>query len=216
MSTPGAPDDRLRSSHVTSIPPLTGHTVQLYEHDEALLAGLERLLDFAITAGDALVVIATEAHRVDLLERMQAKETAPPGHCTFLDAREMLSRFMRWGQPDRGLFQQVVGGLVGAAVDAAAARGHRVLAYGEMVALLWNEGNSAAAVQLERMWNELGESQPFYLHCAYPVAYFGGGGTARSIAAVCGEHSRVIPSEQFVPRAVPPNRANHVLSHPVP
>jgi hypothetical protein len=43
-----------------------------------------------------------------------------------------------------------------------------VRVYGEMVALLWADGQVAAALELEDLWNELGRRLPFSLFCGYP------------------------------------------------
>ena len=40
-------------------------------------------------------------------------------------------------------------------------------AFGEMVALLWDDGLVSAAVRLEAMWEELGGKHPFSLFCGY-------------------------------------------------
>ncbi|MGH3173513.1 MAG: ATP-binding protein, partial [Streptosporangiaceae bacterium] len=42
-----------------------------------------------------------------------------------------------------------------------------VRAFGEMVALLWDDGLVNDAVQLEAMWEELGGRYPFSLFCGY-------------------------------------------------
>ena len=59
-------------------------------------------------------------------------------------------------------------------VAQAAQNGRRVRAFGEMVALLWSEGNQAAAIRLEELWNELALSQTFCLFCAYSMDSLGG------------------------------------------
>jgi hypothetical protein len=61
-----------------------------------------------------------------------------------------------------------------------------------MVALLWAEGNSQAAIELEGLWNELAESYAFYLHCAYPSTLFVAAGDAEPLAAICAKHTHLI------------------------
>src|SRR6185312_10486958 len=62
---------------------------------------------------------------------------------------------------------------VGDAVATLAGAGLRIHAFGEMVALLWADGNRDGAIRLEELWNELGERRRFALFCAYPIADFG-------------------------------------------
>ena len=78
-----------------------------------------------------------------------------------LDAAETLEKFMLDGMPDAALFTEIIGGVLGQAAAAAEGKNPRVAAFGEMVALLWAEGNAQAAVRLEQLWNELARTFPF-------------------------------------------------------
>jgi hypothetical protein len=42
-----------------------GHVVQFYSEDRSLLETLARFIGSALEAGDAAIVVATEAHRAD-------------------------------------------------------------------------------------------------------------------------------------------------------
>jgi hypothetical protein len=67
----------------------------------------------------------------------------------------------------------------------------RVRAFGEMVALLWRDGNYAATVHLEHLWNKFCSTQNFCLYCAYPKSGFTKD-PAVSIQEICCAHSKVI------------------------
>ena len=101
---------------------------------------------------------------------------------------------MRFGRPERVAFMDLAGGVLTRAADAVREPGGRVVAFGEMVALLCAQGNNAGAIELEQLWNELGDSFAFYLHCAYPRTLFDGAGDASPLADVCGEHSLIVGS----------------------
>jgi hypothetical protein len=89
--------------------------------------------------------------------------------------------------PDAARFEATMGELV-----SRAAQGPRELRiYGEMVAVLWDQGNVAAAIALEDLWNDLATRHPFSLFCAYPVSAFDTEKTEQ-FRKVCGQHSRVI------------------------
>ena len=45
-------------------------------------------------------------------------------------------------------------------------------AYGEMVDLLWRDGHSQAAIELEVLWNKLALSLDFALLCGYSMGSF--------------------------------------------
>ena len=66
--------------------------------------------------------------------------------------------------------------------------------YGEMVAVLWDQGNVAAAIELERLWNDLAIRHPFSLLCAYPTSAFHTDAGAEQFLQVCAQHSAVIPT----------------------
>src|SRR6185436_9997119 len=106
---------------------------------------------------------------------------------------ETLSQFMVDGLPEPGRFQTVIGDVIASVTDGRA----RVKAFGEMVALLWSEGNHAAAIQLEQLWNDLQKAHSFSLFCAYPITGLSGEQFIEPTLNVCKVHSRVIPAESY-------------------
>lgn len=146
------------------------HLVQLHDQEEFLVRVVADFLEPGLEAGVPLVVIATGPHRRGFAEALEARGhdvalAQAAGLLTLLDARECLSTFMVGGRPDRELFDLYVGGLVKAA--SARSPTGSVRAYGEMVEVLHRDENDRAALELERMWNALGEHQAFTLLCAY-------------------------------------------------
>ncbi|HEY4386628.1 MAG TPA: PAS domain S-box protein, partial [Ktedonobacteraceae bacterium] len=69
--------------------------------------------------------------------------------------------------------------------------------FGEMVALLWAQGNRAAAIRLEDLWNELGQAYAFSLFCAYPMQGFGGSTHEAQFSQICQQHSQVVLPESY-------------------
>src|SRR4051794_26764845 len=91
------------------------HSVQFYEDDTFLLDELSRFIGAALGAGDAALVIATQAHREELARRLAARglNLARPiaqGRYVALDAAETLATFMRDGRPDPARFATLIGG----------------------------------------------------------------------------------------------------------
>ncbi len=181
--------------------PRWGHTVQFYGEDSSLLDELSRFIGTALVAGEAAVVIATKAHRDGLTQRLQSRgfETATAveqGRYIALDAAETLAKFMRSGWPDAGLFVETIGSVL----DQPAAVGGktcRISAFGEMVALLWAQGNAEAAVRLEQLWNNVAKTYPLSLRCAYPMSEFNRENHGDPFLQICAEHSHVIPVESY-------------------
>jgi signal transduction histidine kinase len=179
----------------------TGHSVQFYADDSFLLDGLSRFIGTALGAGDAAIVVATQAHREALERRLQGRglssaKAIRQGRYIVLDAAETLQKFMVEGFPDAARFREVLSSIVvraGGAVEAGA----RVVAFGEMVALLWEDGKYDAAIQLEQLWNDLGKEHSFFLHCAYPIKGFSHDHHTEPFLKICSAHSDVIPSDSY-------------------
>jgi hypothetical protein len=172
-----------------------GHLVQFYESDAFLAESVRDFVLAGLEAGETGVIIATKPHRMAIDELLQASDLdvqtlRNEGRLVLLDAAETLSRFMVDGEPEAALFSAAVGSVVASAAEA----GTGVRAFGEMVALLWAEGNVAGALRLEELWNELAETLSFSLLCAYPM---GGFSDSAPFLEVCGLHTRVIPTERY-------------------
>jgi anti-sigma regulatory factor (Ser/Thr protein kinase) len=173
------------------------HLVRFYERDADLVDWVGGTVLRAVGAGEAAVVIASEEHRHGFeayaasagIELSRARRE---GRYADLDARETLTAIMPGGRLDRDAFDQVVGALV----REATARGRSVRAFGEMVALLWDAGDVPAAIELERMWNELGRQAPFTLLCAYRRASVSSPEDAEALDHVCALHSAVLHAGQ--------------------
>ena len=170
------PERRTAEVQINPVKHACRHAVQFYEQDSALIEALGRHIGTALESGDTAIVIATRAHRERLAEELRLRKinVAPAvkaGLFIELDAAKTLAKFMVGGGPDKQKFQQTVGALVR---DAAARTKswHRLVAYGEMVALLWAEGKRDATIRLEEFWNELAEQYTFDLLCGYPIAVF--------------------------------------------
>ena len=187
------------------------HVVQFYGHDEELA---ERVTDYLLGAlkGDGVaVVIATAAHRREFEARLAQAgvdlvDACARGAYLAMDAAETVRELMAGDQLgsttfDSTAFDRVIGGLIG----RAGAGGRTVSAYGEMVALLWDDGLVSAAAQLEEMWNELGRRHPFSLFCGYRSDSVTRAGYLDAFAEVCRLHQQVVgfsPAGPREPRAV--------------
>ena len=201
----------------TSNPPLTtpvappaqwhdhdshGHVVQFYTEDAALLGAISRFIGTALAAGDAAVVIATKTHRDGLFQRLKERgfdvaSSIRQRRLIAVDAAETLSRFMRDGWPDAACFASVIGGFFDQIGAVTGTQELRVVAFGEMVALLWAEGKHEAALRLEELWNDLAHAHSFSLHCAYPITNFNQDEDADPFLKICAAHSAVIPDEGY-------------------
>ena len=172
---------------------LHSHFVGFYETEEFLVDSVRDFLTPGLRAGDAAIVGANDAHR-DSVDRarmaagIDLTQARGCGRYISLDASEALATFMVDGSPEAARFTTAIGQLVSRAVESA----RNVRIYGEMVAMLWDEGNVAAAITLEDLWNDLATRYPFSLFCAYPVSVFDADASTEQFRTICGQHSRVI------------------------
>jgi PAS domain-containing protein len=185
-------------------PPSTlacGHAVQFYESDSALIEVLGSHIGTALSSGDTVIVVATKDHRTALtnelrLRKIDAAPAIKSGRFICLDAAEALAKFMVGGGPDKQRFDNSIGALVSGA-EARTRQGHRLVVYGEMVALLWANGMRDATVRLEELWNELAEKHNFSLLCGYPVSAFTRLEHRQLFFNICGEHTHINPAESY-------------------
>ena len=169
------------------------HVVQFYDHDGDLARAVGDYLSRGVSDGEVAVVIASDAHRRQFEAVMAASgiDTARArrqGSLVWYDARTTLAQFMRDGELDPEAFRRVVGDSLRGLVDA----GTPVRAYGEMVALLWDDGDVLAAIELEKLWNGLARELHFSLWCAYHAHSLASEEHAEALHEVCRQHSAVV------------------------
>lgn len=193
----------------TELPRPHDHLVTFYESDEFLVESVVDFLAPAIGDGRPTLAVATREH-LDAIEdglRARGLEPSAPGFVG-LDAQETLRRCSIDGRIDGAAFAETIGALM----DAASGGVGTVRVFGEMVALLWEQGDIAGAVALEDMWNELATSRAFVLSCAYPMRSFEREEDAASFQEVCSKHSAVTPSESFMRLDGADEQLRHVAS----
>jgi PAS domain S-box-containing protein len=180
------------------------HFVQFYESDRHLVHSVVGFAAPSLCSEGAFVLIATPPHREaierELLVRgCDVAAARERGQYVALDAAETLAKLMNGNLPDTARFMQVVGGVV----SRLGQSWPRVRAFGEMVALLWEAGNRAAATRLEELWSELAKERAFSLFCAYPLDLFSGSGDAQPFHEVCACHTKVVPGESYSQLSTP-------------
>lgn len=171
------------------------HAVRFYENKESLCRIVAEFLGEGFASKQSGLVIATPEHRAAVLQELRDRhfdvdQMQTAGDLMMLDAREVLSSFMRDGTPDAGLFKTSV---TAALVRISRRREDRtVRAYGEMVDVLWQDGSTVAAVRLEVLWNQLAMTHDFSLLCGYSMGNFY---KDAGIEDICGQHTHVVSAE---------------------
>jgi anti-sigma regulatory factor (Ser/Thr protein kinase) len=175
------------------------HVVGFYAGEADLVRAVASFLAEGLHEGGAAIVVATVEHRVALEQALTsiglpADDLMRDGRYQSIDAAEMLATFMRDGEPNRDAFQAAIGSVL----DHAAG-GVPVRIFGEMVALLWDDGNVGAAIDLESFWNDLAAQRPFALYCAYPTAILQTDNDLAAAKNVCDQHSTILSLSADLP-----------------
>jgi PAS domain S-box-containing protein len=183
-------------------PAVSAHAVQFYEDDGVFIESLSEWAGAALGAGGACVVISTQDHHRKLIEHLNGNcidvsRTVAEGRFIHLDARRTLDRFMVQGQPDRGRFREAIEPVIERAMIALRPGTRTMAAFGEMVAILWAEGNHQAAIEVEHLWSELIPRYKLHLRCAYPLGSFAHQSYSDMFDTICSEHSAVVPPESY-------------------
>ena len=173
-----------------------GHLVQFCAAEAPVLANVSSYLAAGLKQGDALLVIASAGRNSWLARALQESgadlDTEFREHrLLFADAEQTLNRFLVDGQPDWGRFQRTIGALI----DKLQAKPDRTLrAYGEMVGILWKQGEFTAAIRVEHYWNKILSASSFHLFCSYPIDLFGKDFHPGAIDALLAAHTHLVPA----------------------
>jgi len=179
------------------------HDVGFYFDDRNFLDDVTRFIATALNAGNAAVVVATEAHRNGILPRLQAYgvdmvNAIEQRRYFALDAAAMISSLMVNNQFDPGRFLKVAADLIRAAAGTLEKENPRVAICGECDPPLWTFGNGEAAIEFEKLWNEIVGRYDVDILCGYSL------GTVQNVMddhlfeRICALHSAVHgPPEGF-------------------
>ena len=133
------------------------HEVGFYWDDRSLLDGFTHFVGTALKEGNAAILIATQAHREELLGRLHAygldmSSAIEQGRYIALDNTETLPTFMVNDLPDPALFSEVTGDLI-ARTAKSVGESVLVLRLAENVLLYFG---SAAIRRAQFGWNGCG------------------------------------------------------------
>ncbi len=172
------------------------HLVQFYGKNDLLMSqNVGRYLAAGLKLDGAVVIGSSQRNQAVALE---IDKLGIDSHCVqgygrlrFLDAEETLARFMVGGEPYWGRFEQTIAQAINEIREAVGHGGLR--AYGEMVGVLWTQGQYAAAIRLEQFWNRLLARSSASLFCGYPIDLSSPPLTRGPIDAILCTHTHVIP-----------------------
>ena len=172
------------------------HEVGFYSDDRFFLNDLTLFIGSALKVGNSAIVVASASHLDDLLPRLRVQgldmdKTIDEGRYLALDAAEGISQFMRDGVLDSDRFMALLESLIQTAARAAKSGRRRVAVFGECVSLLWAQGNAEAAIQIEKLGNQLTRKYDIDILCGYSPACVESEMDRRIYQQICAEHSAV-------------------------
>ena len=171
------------------------HAVQFYKDAGSLAGTVATFIADGLQSGQPALIVASSAHAAGIIRALEAAgidvaEARSTGELQVLDARKMLSAFMVAGRPDPLLFKSNAGDVIERLCAGRVPCPIRV--YGEMVDLLWQDGNEDGAIRLEILWNQLASAYDFSLLCGYAVGHFYKETRDPRYDHVCQQHTHVI------------------------
>jgi DNA-binding NarL/FixJ family response regulator/sulfur relay (sulfurtransferase) DsrF/TusC family protein len=191
----------LANNAITLIPPpnvesARCHEVAFYSDERQFLDHLTLFIGAALKNGNAAIVAATESHRITLTPRLQAygvdiAGAIERGRYLALDAADALSTFIVNSMPDATLFMKTFENLILTVATAADAEHPRVAIFGECVHLLCAQGNPEAAIQMEKLGNQLIRRYDVDILCSYSLDAVRSGLDEQVFQQNCAEHSAV-------------------------
>jgi signal transduction histidine kinase len=188
--------------HGNAVSGMHSHIAHFYSSDAVLLAEVSQYLSTSLAAGGSAVVIATPAHLQGFEQQLAVRgfdmrRIARQGRWLALDAAATLNMFMNQGWPDEKKFaaqmNAVLDRVSSAAASVSGARAPQIAAYGEMVALLWQQGRTGASLRLEELWGRLLRTRFFHLSCGWPLRLFSSEADSAAIQRICALHTGVAP-----------------------
>lgn len=187
MTQTAGPRDRTRD-----VLPRGAHLVTFHEATDELVAEIVDHIRPILGSGGCAVIIAESSRWVPVRDRLaavgiDADAAARDGYLRFIGARELLERISRDHVADPALFAEHVG----AVMDEAFALSPRVTAFGEMVALAYEDGDVLLAIEIEQMWNELQREHTFDLLCGYPTTVVEQDEHTADFRSICEAHNGV-------------------------
>jgi hypothetical protein len=175
--------------------PTRHHELGVYSDDRALLHGFTNFIGAAIRNGNAAIVIATEAHRNELvaalgLRGLDIQTAIRQGRYIAFDTAEVLSEIMVNNLPDPNRFSRVIDELITRAAKSVNGERSHVVSCGEGASYLWAQGNAEGALRWERLCDGLAKTYGMHILCGYPVLEDPTGNS--NFEKICMEHSAVI------------------------
>jgi DNA-binding NarL/FixJ family response regulator len=172
------------------------HEVGFYSDERSLIVAITAVVSAALSTGGAAVVVATQGHLDAVVGELHGQQidvsaAVKEGKYVTVDAADALASFMHAGMLDSASYLKLFSDLIRTVSAGLRRQDRRTAIYGECVNLLWAQGKVEAAIQIEKLTNQLCETFDIDMLCGYtlcgPTAVMDG----LIFEKICAEHSAV-------------------------
>jgi hypothetical protein len=174
------------------------HIVQLYQDQDFLNRAVCRFAAGAIENGEGVILVPTAAHWEAFRPRLEAegvdvKGAQGRGQLTIVDADELLPQFMNNAMPEAPVFMGLASNVIKTARDGYP----KVRWWGEMVNILWEQGNVAGSMSLEDQFDQVAHHHEIAIFCSFIMDNFNSEVQTRMLPRLSQNHSHLIPVEDY-------------------
>ena len=169
------------------------HQVEFYSDETGFVVGFTHFIESALAAGTSVISVVTESHQESLLQRLREHgvdivAAIKQGRYISLDVAGMLSTFMVNDLPDPARFLRVASDQI-AAAERASTGNPRVALCGECAPVLWEQGKTDAAMEVEHLCEEIARSCDADILCGYVLSAFQSDQENRLYERIRAKHS---------------------------
>ena len=183
-------------SVASSGPPASDHLVHFYDEEEALIQSAASFLAGGLLRGapSLLIVKASRAGAMNQRLSQMGVDLDRAGlgrQLVHIDSESMVDRLLIDGVIDEGRFRDLIGAQVASMTEIW--RPLRIHGFGDMVDVLSARNMCDAAIELERLWDDLAQRHGFALYCAYDSRRFAHKDDRGAFDAICSHHGVILP-----------------------
>jgi hypothetical protein len=187
-----------------------GHVVQLYQDDDFYGEAISHFAAEGLVRGESIILVATRPHWQNISRRLRGKGFDPEalfrdGQLTLLDADATLPKFMAGKVPDGNIFKPLAKQTIAKA--RAGGKFPRVRWWGEMVNVLYVNGNTGGSHRLEELFDEVAHEESIAIFCSFLMDKFDPRIYDEAFGNVCRTHSHVIPCDDYARHRTTVDRA---------
>jgi|GEM_PF-458676 len=172
------------------------HVVQLYQDEGFFGDAVSHFAASGLAQGDAVILVATGAHWELLADCLSGKgfdvvALRRHGQLLLLDADATLPTFLVESLPDAPTFKALARATITQA--RVGSRSGRIRWWGEMVNVLFVNGNGRGSTLLEQLFDEVAHEEAIAIFCSFLMDSFDPQMYAGPLQDVCGTHAYLIP-----------------------